>query len=607
MQGPMDETPANILKRVFGFDAFRPGQEEIVAHVLAGGDGLVIMPTGGGKSMCYQLPALVRPGTALIVSPLIALMQDQVSALVENGVRATFLNSTLPPDIAAEIENDYLRGSFDLLYLAPERIMQPRMLDLLSRGDVALIAIDEAHCVSQWGHDFRPEYLQLAELADLFPHVPRLALTATADPRTREEIIDRLRLREGRLFVGGFDRPNIRYLVAERQDAKRQLLAFLAGHEGESGIIYCATRKRVEEIAAFLADKGFDAVPYHAGLPDATRHAHQRRFQQDDAVVVVATIAFGMGIDKPDVRFVAHLNLPKSIEAYYQETGRAGRDGEPAEAWMSYGLQDMILLRRFIDDSDADDAHRRIEHERLNTLLGYCESADCRRGMLLRHFGDEHDGGCGNCDNCLTPPETFDATVAAQKALSCVYRVDQRFGVSHLVDVLVGKSTEKVQRFGHETLSTFAIGEELNERQWKSLFRQLVAAGYCSIDADRYNAVTLNAQSHMILRGDLTMRARKPKRAAPKRERRRAAAVPSTPLGPDDQSLLDALRAWRRRQAAETNRPAFTILHDKTLRELAVAKPTTEAALLTISGIGEAKRHHYGQALLDLICLHTSA
>ncbi|MHC4561549.1 MAG: DNA helicase RecQ [Planctomycetota bacterium] len=600
--------PREILQKVFGYDSFLPGQEEIVEHVIEGGDGLVIMPTGGGKSMCYQLPALVRSGTAIVVSPLIALMQDQVFALMENGVRATFLNSTLPADVAAEIEADYVRGSFDLLYLAPERIMQPRMLELLQRGEIALIAIDEAHCVSQWGHDFRPEYLQLAELADAFPGVPRLALTATADERTREEIVHRLRLREGRTFIGGFDRPNIRYTISERRDPKRQLLTFLADHKGESGIVYCATRKSVAEYAVFLVEKGFDAVPYHAGLDDDVRHRHQQRFQQDDAVVVVATIAFGMGVDKPDVRYVAHMNLPKSIEAYYQETGRCGRDGEPAEAWMVYGLQDLILLRRFIDDSDASDEHRRGEHERLNVLLGLCESADCRRGILLRYFGDDQEGGCGNCDNCLSPPETFDATVAAQKALSCVFRTGQRFGVAHLTDVLLGKSTEKVERFGHDQLSTFGIGSELTDREWKSLFRQLVAAGYCSIDPDRYNAVTLNTQSNDILTGGESFHARKPRAATPKAKRKRSAATadaaPVADVSPADEPLLDALRAWRREQAAKTGRPTFVILHDRALRELAVVKPTTDGGLLSITGIGETKLRRYGQSLLTLIAEH---
>ena len=594
--------PRDILKTVFGFDAFRPGQEEIIDHVLAGGDGLVIMPTGGGKSMCYQLPALVRPGTAIVVSPLIALMQDQVAAMVENGVRATFLNSTLPADVAAQIEEDFLAGQFDLLYLAPERLMQPRTLDLLARGEIALIAIDEAHCVSQWGHDFRPEYLQLAKLADRFPSVPRLALTATADERTREEIMDRLRLRDGRMFIGGFDRPNIRYTIAERHSPTKQLMAFLAAHEGESGIVYCATRKRVEEIAAFLVDQGFDAVPYHAGLNDVDRFEHQRRFQADDAVVVVATIAFGMGVDKPDVRFVAHLNLPKSIEAYYQETGRAGRDGEPAEAWMAYGLQDMILLRQFIDTSDADDARKRFEHERLGALLGFCESAECRRTLLLRHFGDPHDGGCGNCDNCLSPPETFDATVEAQKALSCVFRVDQRFGVTHLVDVLLGKPTEKVERFSHDKLSTFGVGEELNDRQWKSLFRQLVAAGYCSIDTERFNAVTLNAKSNELLRGEVTFSARKAAKTAPaKRAKRKAAAAAVVPLAAGDEVLFEALRAWRYDLATEHNRPPYTILNDRTLRALAAEKPATTETLLGIHGIGQAKCEHYGSDLLRII------
>jgi len=600
----MTDTPGEILKSVFGYDSFRPGQEEIVRHVLAGGDGLVIMPTGGGKSMCYQLPALLRTGTALIVSPLIALMQEQVATLIGNGVRATFLNSTLPADAAAAIEADYLRGDFDLLYLAPERLMQPRTRRLLAQRPPALIAIDEAHCVSQWGHDFRPEYLQLGGLAQAFPNVPRLALTATADPRTQEEILDRLHLREGRVFISGFDRPNLRYHIVERDDPKRQLLAFLAGREGQSGIVYCSTRKRVEEHAEFLVDNGFNALAYHAGLDDTIRHENQRRFQRDDGVVMVATIAFGMGVDKPDVRFVAHMNLPKSIEAYYQETGRAGRDGLPADVWMSYGLQDLVLLRRFIDDSEASDARKRVEHERLGTLLGFCESTECRRQLLLQYFGDPHGGGCGNCDNCLAPPETFDATVAAQKALSCVFRLDQHFGVGHLVDVLMGKATEKVLRFGHDSASTFGIGDELTERQWKSLFRQLIAAGYCDVDPQRYNALTLCDRSADILSGRAGFHARKPAPRSTKGKKRTKQAAPTELDSPADEALFEALRNWRRELADENGVPPFVIFHDKTLRELAVTKPTTDDDLLAVSGIGQAKHKRFGQAVIHLIRQH---
>ncbi|MHC4985167.1 MAG: DNA helicase RecQ [Planctomycetota bacterium] len=602
----MSDTPREVLKSVFGYEAFRPGQEEIIAHVLAGGDSLVVMPTGSGKSMCYQLPAVLREGTALIVSPLIALMQEQVATLIGNGVRATFLNSTLSADVAAGIEADYLRGDFDLLYLAPERLMQPRTQGLLAQRPPALIAIDEAHCVSQWGHDFRPEYLQLGELAEALPGVPRLALTATADPRTRDEIVDRLHLKQGRIFITGFDRPNIRYHIVERDDPKRQLLAFLAGREGESGIVYCSTRKRVEEHAEFLVDNGFDAMPYHAGLDDNVRHENQRRFQRDDGVVMVATIAFGMGVDKPDVRFVAHMNLPKSVEAYYQETGRAGRDGLPADVWMSYGLQDLVLLRQFINDSEASDARKRVEHERLGALLGFCESTECRRQLLLQYFGDPHGGECGNCDNCLTPPETFDATVAAKKALSCVFRLDQRFGVGHLVDVLLGKTTEKVTRFGHDSASTFGIGEDLTERQWKSLFRQLVAAGYCDVDSERYNALTLTGRSADILTGETEFHARKisPKPSKRKKRSKQAAAVPAELTDPADQTLFEALRTWRRDLADEKGVPPFIIFQDRTLRELATVKPTTDDALLQITGIGQAKHKRFGQAVLDLIRRH---
>ncbi|MFW5857462.1 MAG: RecQ family ATP-dependent DNA helicase, partial [Planctomycetota bacterium] len=438
-----EQAPLEVLEHVFGFRAFRGRQDEVIGHILGGGDAVVLMPTGGGKSLCFQIPALLRAGTGIVVSPLIALMQDQVAALRQNGVRAAFLNSTLTPDEARDVREAYLAGELDLLYLAPERLLREETLAMLARGRVALIAIDEAHCVSQWGHDFRPEYLELAVLADRFPGAPRLALTATANPQTRDEIAERLRMPDAKRFVSGFDRPNIRYAVGERTQPRRQLLAFLEGHRGRCGIVYCSTRKDTEKYAAVLREAGHRAEPYHAGLDDGVRAETLRRFQAADNLVVVATIAFGMGVDKPDVRFVAHLNLPKSLEAYYQETGRAGRDGEPAEAWMVYGLDDVILQRRFIDESDGADAYKRMAHERLNALLAYCELAGCRRRTLLAYFGDDHPPACGNCDACLDPPETLDASVAAQKALSCVYRTGERFGAGHLTDVLLGGDTEK--------------------------------------------------------------------------------------------------------------------------------------------------------------------
>ncbi len=597
------DSPLGVLKTVFGFDDYRPGQQEVIEHLLAGGDGLVIMPTGGGKSMCYQLPALLRAGVGVIVSPLIALMEDQVSALTENGVRAAVLNSTLSFDEAREVMRQARAGELDLLYLSPERLMQPRTLELLQQCDLALIAIDEAHCVSQWGHDFRPEYLQLAQLASDFPGVPRLALTATADPATQQEILHRLAMGDGRAFIGGFDRPNIRYTITPRLTPKKQLLTFLADHAGESGIVYCLSRKQVEEYAAFLTEHGYDAHAYHAGMETDDRTAAQRHFQQADGVIIVATIAFGMGVDKPDVRFVAHMNLPKSVEAYYQETGRAGRDGEPAEAWMAYGVQDVILLRRFIDEGQADDTRKRFEHERLNALLGFCESIECRRALLLGYFGDHYEAPCDHCDNCLTPPEVYDATVPAQKALSCAYRSGQRFGIAHLVDILLGKPTEKIERFGHDELSTFGIGSELSAAEWKSLFRQLLAGGYCQTDPAQYNAVTLTARSYPLLRGEATLEARKAPRKAPKaRSCKRAAEV--APLPPGDATLADALKQWRLEMAEEHNRPAYTIFNNRTLKELASLKPTTTDALLDITGIGQAKAEHYGPAILTLIAEH---
>ena len=604
----MNPTPdaMQTLRSVFGYDGYRSGQQEVIEHVLAGGSGLVVMPTGAGKSMCYQLPALVRTGTTIVISPLIALMQDQVASLVANDVSAAFLNSTLTLGQARDIEQQYVRGELDLLYLAPERLMTPYTQDLLRQGTVGLIAIDEAHCVSQWGHDFRPEYLRLSELVHTFPDVPRLALTATADPRTQRDIQERLSLEgaRGKLFVSGFDRPNLTYRITERKGLKQQLLAFVRRYRGQSGIVYAATRKRVEETAAMLAGVGIRALPYHAGLDDAMRQDHQRRFQSEEGVVIVATIAFGMGVDKPDVRFVAHINLPKSIEAYYQETGRAGRDGDPAEVWMAYGTQDIVLQRGWIEGSDAPPEQKRIERERLNALVGFCESAHCRRISLLRYFGDLHEGGCGNCDNCLSPPETYDATTAAQKALSCVFRCNQQFGISHLVDVLRGNRTEKVERFSHHQVSTFGIGKEDSAAQWKQLFRQLIAAGYCDVDPERYGALVLQPRSRDLLTGGKQFLARKARKTQAAVNASKSGTKPGsseTELDTEGETLYDELRRWRGAEAARQSVPPYVVFANRTLRAIAAARPLTDMDLLEVSGVGDAKLKRYGQSILELV------
>ncbi|MFN7183995.1 MAG: DNA helicase RecQ, partial [Thermomonas haemolytica] len=518
----MSSSALATLRRVFGHSGFRGEQGAIVEHLLAGGDALVLMPTGGGKSLCYQLPALLREGTAVVVSPLIALMQDQVESLRQLGVRAAFLNSSLDATEAAAVERQFADGALDLLYVAPERLLTPRFLGLLERARIALFAIDEAHCVSQWGHDFRPEYRQLTLLHERWPEVPRIALTATADAPTRHEIVERLALQDARQFVSSFDRPNIRYAVAPRDGGHRQLLEFLAEHRGESGIVYCLSRRKVEATAELLAGHGLRALAYHAGLDAETRAERQRRFLREEAIVMVATIAFGMGIDKPDVRFVAHLDLPKSLEGYYQETGRAGRDGEPAEAWMAYGMGDAVLLRRMIEDGEASDERKRLEHAKLDALIGYCESTGCRRQALLAYFGEPHPGACGRCDNCLSPPRTWDATEAARKALSCVYRTGQRFGAAHVIDVLRGADTAKVRQFGHAALSTYGIGRELDAAQWRGVFRQLVAAGLLDTDLDSHGALRLTAAAKPLLRGERALHLRA---EPPRRERRRGATA----------------------------------------------------------------------------------
>jgi ATP-dependent DNA helicase RecQ len=587
----------SVLDEVFGYPAFRGHQAEVIEHVTGGGDAVVLMPTGSGKSLCYQIPALLREGVGVVVSPLIALMQDQVAALAELGVRAAFLNSTLSGAEAAEVERRTRRGELDLLYVAPERLLMPRCLELLAQSRLALLAIDEAHCVSQWGHDFRPEYLQLDVLRSRFPGVPRIALTATADAQTREEILARLQLEDARVFVSSFDRPNIRYRIVEKDDARRQLVEFIrAEHAGEAGIVYCLSRKKVDETAAALQSQNIVSLPYHAGMDTDSRRRHQERFQREDGIVMVATIAFGMGIDKPDVRFVAHLDLPKSVEGYYQETGRAGRDGLPADAWMAYGLQDLVQLRRMIEESQAGEAQKRIQAAKLDAMLGLCETAECRRVRLLGYFG-EPSAPCGNCDTCLDPPATFDGTVAAQQLMSCVYRTGQRFGAMHVIDVLRGEATEKVAQRGHEKLTTFGIGRERSAREWRAIARQCIALGLLEVDHDAYGALRLAGESRAVLRGEraVTLRTwREPKRAA------RTRGSVETLAGPA-QALFDRLRAWRAEAARRHGVPAYVIFHDATLRDLARLRPASLDALRGISGIGAKKLEAYGEDIVGLV------
>jgi ATP-dependent DNA helicase RecQ len=581
------------LNTVFGYPAFRGPQEEIIGHVAAGGDALVLMPTGGGKSLCYQIPALMREGCAVVVSPLIALMQDQVASLTEAGVPAAVLNSSLDARAAYETERDFAGGRFELLYVAPERLVTPRFLELLGRTKVALFAIDEAHCVSQWGHDFRPEYIQLSILHEQFPDVPRIALTATADELTRAEIITRLQLGAARVFVSSFDRPNIRYAIAEKHAARDQLLAFIReNHAGEAGIVYCLSRRMVDETAEWLAAQGITALPYHAGLDQLTRSRHQRRFVDDDGVVMVATIAFGMGIDKPDVRFVAHLNLPKSIEAYYQETGRAGRDGLPADAWMAYGLSDIVQQRRMISESEAEESFKRISFGKLDALVGLAETAGCRRVRLLAYFG-ESSAPCGNCDTCLNPPRVWNGTEAAQKALSCAYRTGQRFGAGQLIDILRGNLTERVQRLRHDQIKTFGVGAELTDKQWRAVFRQLIALGFLEADAEAYGAFKLTDAAGKVLKGEITVSLREEIERPRKKERPKRMTV-STPL-------LDALRTWRSATAKEHGVPAYVVFHDSTLEAVAQLRPQSPDDLRGVSGIGVTKLERYGEALLAIV------
>ena len=590
----------DILQSVFGFQSFRPPQDQIIDSVIAGDDAMVIMPTGGGKSLCYQIPSLVREGCGVVVSPLIALMQDQVSALKLLGVRAAFLNSTLDPSEAAEIESDLRSGTLDLLYIAPERLNQNRTIALLQSATISLFAIDEAHCVSQWGHDFRADYLQLSMLAELFPEVPRIALTATADERTRGEIINRLGLEHGGHFIAGFDRPNIRYRIALKHNAKTQLLNFLKEeHPRDAGIVYCLSRKKTEEIAHWLTLQGFNALPYHAGLPTQTRATNQARFLREEGVIVVATIAFGMGIDKPDVRFVAHLDLPKTVESYYQETGRAGRDGMPADAWMVYGLQDVIKLRQMMSTSEGSEEHKRAEQHRLNAMLGFCEITSCRRQALLAYFDDHMPNPCGNCDTCLEPADTWDGTESARMALSTAYLTGQRFGVNHLIDVLRGSEGEKIFQFEHHTISVYGIGKALSNDQWRSVFRQLVARGLLSVDLERFGALRLEERCRPLLRGEETIELRRDlKQKTTKRQTR-------SPLPTDiDVTLWEALRDCRRGFAEEQNVPPYVIFHDSTLQEMCVSLPSSLERLAEISGVGERKLEKYGPAFVGVINQH---
>ncbi|MFJ8151799.1 DNA helicase RecQ [Streptomyces sp. NPDC094468] len=612
--GPADSEALATLHRVFGYDAFRGEQEAIIEHVVAGGDAVVLMPTGGGKSLCYQIPSLVRPGTGIVVSPLIALMQDQVDALRALGVNAGFVNSTQDFDERRVVEAQFLAGELDLLYLAPERLRLDSTLDLLARGKVSLFAIDEAHCVSQWGHDFRPDYLALSLLGERWPDVPRIALTATATRATHEEITQRLHMPAARHFVASFDRPNIQYRIVPKADPKKQLLAYLRQeHEGDAGIVYCLSRKSVESTAEFLSRNGVEAVPYHAGLDAATRAAHQSRFLREDGLVVVATIAFGMGIDKPDVRFVAHLDLPKSVEGYYQETGRAGRDGRPSTAWMAYGLNDVVQQRKLIQSGEGDESFRRRAQSHLDSMLALCETAQCRRGQLLKYFGQEPTAeGCGNCDTCLAPPETWDGTVAAQKVLSTVVRLQrergQKFGALQIVDILLGKRTAKVIQFDHDQLSVFGIGTDLDEGEWRGVVRQLLAQGLLAVEGE-YGTLVLTEASGTVLRREREVPLRKePKKPVVSRSSgssgssgkgKAKAAVAELPE--DLLPAFEALRAWRAEQAREQGVPAYVIFHDATLREIVDRWPASVAELGTIGGIGEKKLLTYGEGVLGVL------
>ncbi len=600
----MNNSALSVLNTVFGYAEFRKPQDEVINTVINGNNALVLMPTGGGKSLCYQVPALIRSGCAIVISPLIALMQDQVNALTQLGVNASFLNSSLDHQQANNVEQALMQGQLDLLYIAPERLTQPRMLSLLQQCNIALSAIDEAHCVSQWGHDFRADYLQLSLLPQQFPLVPRIALTATADPRTHKEISEKLQLDDAKHFVAGFDRPNIQYRIGQKANARQQLLNFIRHeHAHDAGIIYCLSRKKTEETANWLCQQGLQALPYHAGLPNEVKELHQNRFLREDGLIIVATIAFGMGIDKPDVRFVAHLDLPKSIESYYQETGRAGRDGQAANAWMVYGLQDVIKLKQMLDKSQAPEQQKRIERQRLDAMLGLCEITTCRRQTLLHYFAEHLAKPCGNCDTCITPVEKWDGTDAARKALSCVYRSGQRFGVNHLIDILLGKNSAKITQFQHQQLTTFGIGTELDTNQWHSVFRQLVSRGYIYADMDSFGAFKLTDKCRPLLRGEESIELRKDNTQLSKKQNARKSSKSKVKANVPEhgEPLWQALRALRKKLADEHGIPPFTVFHDSALIDMITTKPGNREQLLAISGVGVSKLEKYGDQFLAVL------